>query len=158
PLAVAIFGSRRLLDLLWVALAGGGVVLLAFGHPGGSAHSLNPAGILLALLAGTFWAGYILFSQRVGSTFTGLQGLAIALSVAAVALLPAGLIPGGRLRPADEPGTGSRRPGGLLAARPATAAADGRGAGDGGGSQRRHQPAGRPDGSRATARGTAPAR
>jgi inner membrane transporter RhtA len=96
PLAVAILGSRRLLDLLWVALAGGGVVLLAFGHPSGSAHSLNPRGILLALLAGTFWASYILLSQRVGSKFAGLQGLAIALSVAAVALLPAGLIQGGR--------------------------------------------------------------
>lgn len=95
PLAVAIAGSRRLLDLLWVALAGGGVVLLAFGHSD-SKHALNLTGILLALLAGAFWASYILFSQRVGSTFDGLQGLAIALSVAAVALLPAGLIEGGR--------------------------------------------------------------
>ncbi|HET6209409.1 MAG TPA: EamA family transporter [Jatrophihabitans sp.] len=102
PLAVAILGSRRLLDLLWVALAGGGVLLLAFGHSGGSSHSLNPRGILLALLAGAFWASYILLSQRVGSTFAGLQGLAIALSVGALALLPAGLIEGGRelLQPA----------------------------------------------------------
>jgi inner membrane transporter RhtA len=101
PLAVAILGSRRLLDLLWVVLAGGGVALLAFERSSGSAHSLNPRGILLALLAGTFWACYILLSQRVGSTFAGLQGLAIALSVATVALIPAGVIQGGTalLRP-----------------------------------------------------------
>ncbi|HJQ02136.1 MAG TPA: EamA family transporter [Jatrophihabitans sp.] len=102
PLAVAILGSRRLLDLLWVALAGGGVVLLAFGRSDGSAHSLNPRGVLLALLAGTLWAGYIVLSQRVGSRFAGLQGLALALSVAGIALLPVGLIQGGRalLQPA----------------------------------------------------------
>ncbi|MEO6703845.1 MAG: EamA family transporter [Jatrophihabitantaceae bacterium] len=92
PLAVAILGSRRPLDLVWAALAGGGVVLLAFD---GSAQALNPRGVLLALLAGGFWAGYILLSKRVGSTFAGLQGLAIALSVGAVALIPAGLVQGG---------------------------------------------------------------
>jgi inner membrane transporter RhtA len=98
PLAVAILGSRRLLDLLWAALAGGGVLLLAFD---GSAHALNPRGVLLALLAGAFWAGYILLSQRVGSSFAGLQGLALALSVGAIVMLPAGLIEGGHalLRP-----------------------------------------------------------
>lgn len=102
PLAVAIAGSRRWIDLLWAALAGGGVVLLAFGASGhGSNGRLDPVGIALALLAGTFWAGYILLSQRVGSVFPGLQGLAIALSVAAILVLPAGLIQGGSalLRP-----------------------------------------------------------
>ncbi len=55
----------------------------------------------MALLAGTFWAGYILLSQRVGSVFPGLQGLALALAVGAVLVLPAGLIQGGSalLRP-----------------------------------------------------------
>jgi inner membrane transporter RhtA len=95
PLAVAILGSRRMLDLLWVVLAAGGVGLLAFGRSGGSEHSLDPRGVLLALLAGTFWACYIVLSQRVGSSFAGLQGLALALPVAALALLPAGLIQGG---------------------------------------------------------------
>ncbi|HEX2903334.1 MAG TPA: EamA family transporter [Jatrophihabitans sp.] len=100
PLALAIAGSRRLIDLLWAALAGGGVALLAFGASSGSGK-LDPVGLLLALLAGTFWAGYILLSQRVGSVFSGLQGLALALSVGAVLVLPAGLIQGGTalLRP-----------------------------------------------------------
>lgn len=98
PLTVAILGSRKLLDLVWALLAASGVALLAFD---GSAHSLNPRGLLLALLAGAFWGAYILLSQRVGSAFDGLQGLAIALAVGAVELLPAGLIDGGSalLRP-----------------------------------------------------------
>ena len=94
PLALAIAGSRRLIDLLWAGLAGGGVALLAFGGSHGGAR-LQPTGLLLALLAGVLWASYILLSQRVGSEFSGLQGLALALSVGAVLMLPAGLIQGG---------------------------------------------------------------
>lgn len=100
PLAVAILGSRRLLDLLWAALAAGGVALLAFGSSSGS-DSLDTLGLLLALLAGGCWACYILLSQRVGSTFSGVQGLALALGVGSLLVLPAGLVEGGSalLRP-----------------------------------------------------------
>jgi inner membrane transporter RhtA len=94
PLSVAIAGSRKLLDLLWVVLAAGGVVLLAFGH-GGSQPSFDIAGVLLALLAGACWAAYILLSQRVGSSFAGLDGLAVALGVGALMVIPAGLVEGG---------------------------------------------------------------
>jgi inner membrane transporter RhtA len=59
PLAVAVFGSRRALDLLWVAMAAAGILLLARG--GGGVHV---AGVLFALLAATFWAAYILLSVR----------------------------------------------------------------------------------------------
>lgn len=98
PLGVAIAGSRKLLDLLWVALAGGGVALLAFG---GSNQSLDLAGLLLAALAGAFWAAYILLSQRVGSDFAGLDGLAIALTLGTLVMVPAGVAEGGAalLRP-----------------------------------------------------------
>ena len=51
PLAVAVLGSRRPLDLLWVALAGTGVALLA----NGAGHAVHPAGIALAAVAGFFW-------------------------------------------------------------------------------------------------------
>jgi inner membrane transporter RhtA len=95
PLTVAILGSRRWLDLLWAALAGGGVALLAVAGSGGAGHSgLDPVGVLLALVAGTCWACYILLSQRVGSIFPGLQGLAVALAVGAVLMVPAGLVQG----------------------------------------------------------------
>src|SRR4051812_49924554 len=59
PLAVAVGGSRRALDLLWVALAAGGVLLLARGGGGG-----GTGGGVLGLLAGLFWAVYILLSAR----------------------------------------------------------------------------------------------
>jgi len=98
PLAVAIAGSRRALDGLWVLLAGGGVVLLALR---GDSHDISLAGVLLALVAGTCWAGYILISKRVGSTFAQLDGLAIALCIGTLVVIPAGIVQGGSalLRP-----------------------------------------------------------
>jgi inner membrane transporter RhtA len=96
PLTVAIVGSRRLMDLLWVGLAAGGVVLLGLGHSGdGTTAGLDSVGVLFALLAGAFWAGYIVMSKRVGARFSGLDGLATALAISAVLLIPAGVIQGG---------------------------------------------------------------
>ena len=99
PLAVAVAGSRRALDLVWVGLAGGGVVLLALrgGH-----HSVHAAGVVLALVAAACWAAYILLSQRVGAAFDRLDGLAIAMVVSTVVVTPAGVAQGGSalLRPA----------------------------------------------------------
>lgn len=91
PLTVAIVRSRRRLDLLWVALAAGGLLLLSPG-PG---SDLDEAGVGLALLAGAFWGAYIVLSARVGALAPGGGGLAIAMSVAAVAVLPIGLAEGG---------------------------------------------------------------
>jgi inner membrane transporter RhtA len=92
PLAVAVAGSRRPLDLVWVAMAAAGIVLFA---PWTGAR-LDPAGLLLALLAGAFWAGYIVLSARVGRLFPGRGGLALAMTVAALAMLPVGVIGAGR--------------------------------------------------------------
>ena len=52
PLAVATIGSRRKLDLLWVALAGSGVALLAEG----ASNGVHMLGLVLAGLAGVCWA------------------------------------------------------------------------------------------------------
>jgi inner membrane transporter RhtA len=92
PLAVAVAGSRRALDLVWVVLAGGGVALLALR---GSHHGITALGVVLALVAGTCWAGYILLSKRVGATFASLDGLAIALGVGTLLVIPAGVTEGG---------------------------------------------------------------
>lgn len=98
PLGVAIAGSRKPLDALWVVLAGGGVVLLAFR---GDKHDISTLGVLFALIAGGCWAGYILVSQRVGKTFAQLDGLAIALCIGSIVVVPAGIVQGGSalLRP-----------------------------------------------------------
>lgn len=90
PLAVAVFGSRRPLDLLWVALAGAGILLLA--DPNGG---FDGVGVALALLAGAFWAAYILLSARMGQAVPGQSGLALAMIVAAALVLPAGIAEGG---------------------------------------------------------------
>ena len=89
PLAVAVGGSRRALDLVWVVLAAAGILLLARG--GGD---VNAAGVAFALLAGVFWGAYILLSARVGRVFPGGSGLTLAMAIAALLLLPVG-IPGG---------------------------------------------------------------
>ena len=90
PLGVAVAGSRRLLDLLWVVLAAAGILLLApLGVFGGT--DLDPVGVALALIAGCLWASYILLSARTGSAFPGGTGLVIALCVGTVVLAPFGI-------------------------------------------------------------------
>lgn len=90
PLAVAVLGSRRLLDLLWVALAGTGVALLGL-----SRADLDPIGVLFALVAGVCWALYILLSQRTGRRWSGLSGLSVAGLVGAVVLAAPAIVVGG---------------------------------------------------------------
>jgi inner membrane transporter RhtA len=91
PLGVAVAGSRRLLDLLWVAMAAAGILLLS--SLGSS--DLDGLGVALAVLAGGFWAAYILLSARVGRVFSGGTGLAMAMVVASALLLPIGVTEAG---------------------------------------------------------------
>lgn len=91
PLALAVAGSRRLLDGVWVVLAAAGVVLLTRGGGG----SLDPLGLGLAGVAGLGWACYILLSQRVGRGYPGVEGLALATAVAAALVAPAGVAQAG---------------------------------------------------------------
>jgi len=92
PLAVAVAGSRRALDGLWVALAAAGILLLA--EPWG-ASDLDRLGVLFALLAAVMWAAYIQLAARTGRVFGGGTGLAIAMAVGAVLLVPAGVAQAG---------------------------------------------------------------
>jgi inner membrane transporter RhtA len=91
PFAVAVAGSRRASDLLWVALAAAGILLLSPGIHG----SLDVTGALLALLAGVFWATYIVLAARVGQAFSGGRGLTLAMVIATLVLLPSGIVAGG---------------------------------------------------------------
>jgi inner membrane transporter RhtA len=90
PLTVALIETRRMLDLVWVACAAIGVVVLS--RPSGSADA---AGIALALGAGFFWGAYIHLSARVGRVFPGGRGLALAMAVAALLMLVPGALAGG---------------------------------------------------------------
>ncbi|MBE9226353.1 EamA family transporter [Phormidium sp. LEGE 05292] len=87
PLGVALAHSRRWLDGLWVLLAGTGILLLTpF-----VGVTLDLIGIGLALVAGTCWAAYILLSARIGQALEGGEGLAWAMAIAALLLLPLGV-------------------------------------------------------------------
>lgn len=87
PLGVALVASRRLRDVLWILFAAAGVILLAPIH----GTVIDPVGVGLAFGAGGCWAAYILLNVRVGRVFSGGTGLALGMSVAALALAPFGL-------------------------------------------------------------------
>jgi inner membrane transporter RhtA len=98
PLVVAVIGSRKPLDAVWIVLAAGGVGLLASRAGSNGVHA---TGIVLVLIAAACWGLYILLSKRVGSAFAQLDGLAIAMVAATLLVTPAGVIQGGHalLRP-----------------------------------------------------------
>ena len=96
PLAVAVASSRRVVDLVWVALAGTGVALLSDGWSSLSLHGGQVgqagtalAGVALALVAAAGWAAYILLSASTGRRFPGSSGLTIAMVLAALLVTPA---------------------------------------------------------------------
>jgi inner membrane transporter RhtA len=90
PLLVAAIGSRRVEDFLWVLLAGGGVALL-----GSPSVNVDHYGLLLALGAGGCWALYIVVGKRLTSTWPLLDGLTVAMLVAAVLIAPLGVASAG---------------------------------------------------------------
>ncbi len=91
PLTLAVVGSRRLLDLLWVLLAGLGVAVLGFE----GSSDMDVLGVAFALLAGAMWASYILLSAQTGRRWPGFDGLALASVVATVLLTPFAVGQGG---------------------------------------------------------------
>lgn len=106
PLAVAIASSRRMIDLLWVVLAGTGVTLL--GTAGVSVARLSSGagqatpgstvltGVLFALTAAAAWACYILLSAATGRRFSGSSGLVLAMTIASLTIAPAAVFSAGR--------------------------------------------------------------
>jgi inner membrane transporter RhtA len=89
PLGVALAGSRSRLDVVWALLAASGVALLG----GFATPSLT--GVVFALVAGGFWAAYILLNARVGRAFRGGGGLAMAMAVGTLPLIPVGVADAG---------------------------------------------------------------
>lgn len=88
PLVLAAVTSRKGTDFLWVLLALAGMAVL--GAESLTSTAMDPLGALFALIAGAFWAYYVLTSARVGQAVPGAGGLAVALAVASVVLAPVG--------------------------------------------------------------------
>lgn len=89
PLAVAIFSSRKKIDYLWAILAGIGIYMILPKIQGPDA--LDPVGVALAVTAGVFWAGYILYGKKAGSNVSGTLAATWGMTFAAAAVIPAGL-------------------------------------------------------------------
>jgi inner membrane transporter RhtA len=92
PLGIALVGSRRSSDFLWVAMAASGIALLA---PGIGEEGLDPVGVAFAVGAGILWAAYITLSIRVGRAYSGPTGLVLAMAVGALVALPFGIASAG---------------------------------------------------------------
>jgi inner membrane transporter RhtA len=91
PLVLSVVASRRLVNLLWALLALFGVFLLS----GTGLSDIDPVGVAFALGAGAMWAAYIVFSARTGRRFPQADGLALAMAVGAVLILPFGVAQAG---------------------------------------------------------------
>jgi len=91
PLVLSVVLARRASAWLWAVLALAGVALLARG----GFDALDPLGILFAVGAGAMWVGYILFSARTGKRWARLDGLAIAMAIGGLGVLPFGIASAG---------------------------------------------------------------
>jgi inner membrane transporter RhtA len=96
PLGLATAMSRRAREFAAAAVAVGGVILL--GETGGTIDGL---GVAYSLIGAAAWAGAILLNAETGRRTDGVDGLAMAIAVAAVVVAPMGIIGGGSalLRP-----------------------------------------------------------
>ncbi|SHM13807.1 EamA family transporter [Mucilaginibacter sp. OK098] len=84
PLVLALTGSRRIIDFLWVLLAAIGIALIA----PWSNKGLDITGVLLALLAGALWAAYILLGGRISQIMDGGKAVTIGMIFASILVLP----------------------------------------------------------------------
>jgi inner membrane transporter RhtA len=95
PLTVAILTSRRWIDFVWIACVGVGLAWLL--PLGSSVAGLDPAGIALALVAGTFWGVYIVVGQKAGAAMHGGTVVALGMLVSALFTVPIGIAHSGAL-------------------------------------------------------------
>ncbi|MET0289006.1 MAG: threonine/homoserine exporter RhtA [Pseudoxanthomonas sp.] len=92
PLVLAVLGSRRPRDFLWIALAVIGLLLLVPWSQ--QQRGVDLVGALFALAAGACWALYIVFGQKAGAEH-GTQTVALGAVIAACVVVPWGVIDAG---------------------------------------------------------------
>lgn len=89
PLSVALFYSRRPVDFIWIGLVIIGLLLLL--PIGDNVKNVNAKGVIYALIAGFWWAIYIIFGRKVGKDY-GLPIISVAMLLAAVIFAPIGIV------------------------------------------------------------------
>ena len=95
PLGVAVFGSRKPVDMVWVVLAGAGIALIT---PWTSGGGVDPLGVALAFGAGCCWAAYIVLGGRLSRLLPGGAAVSTGMLVAAVVVVPFAAAGGGLAR------------------------------------------------------------
>ena len=95
PLVLAIFSSKKAIDFIWVLLAAIGIALIA---PWTSHNGLDLIGVLLALLAGGFWAAYIILGGRISKIMNGGEAVAVGMLFGSLLILPFGIFSGGLMQ------------------------------------------------------------
>ncbi|MRX70495.1 inner membrane transporter RhtA [Flavobacterium resistens] len=91
PLLLAIIGSKRLIDYLWVLLAGIGILLIA----PWTNERLDTLGVLFALIAGALWAAYIVFGGKISKIMNEGTAVSTGMLLAAILVLPFGIFENG---------------------------------------------------------------
>jgi inner membrane transporter RhtA len=92
PLSVAVFGSRKLIDAVWVVLAGAGIALIT---PWTAGRGVDPVGVAFALAAGVGWALYIVIGKRLSHLLSSGTAVSVGMLVAAVTVVPYAAAVGG---------------------------------------------------------------
>ncbi|MET1055830.1 MAG: DMT family transporter [Pedobacter sp.] len=90
PLMLSVLTSKSRLDYLWALLAIAGIALITPWNGNG----IDLYGAAMALLAGTFWAGYIILGQRTSTVIDGAQAVTVGMIFAIVVILPFGIADG----------------------------------------------------------------
>jgi inner membrane transporter RhtA len=91
PLLVAVFGSKRWVDFFWVLLAAAGIALIAPWTNSG----IDTLGMLFALLAGAFWAAYIVLGGKISKIMKGGDAVTTGMLFAALLIIPFGILGNG---------------------------------------------------------------
>ncbi|MHA6204867.1 EamA family transporter [Dyella soli] len=88
PLVLALLGSRRLVDFVWIALVVAGLALLL--PLRGQMHALDPVGVMYALAAGVGWALYIVLGKQAGAAYGG-DAVTLGTTIGALLAIPFGV-------------------------------------------------------------------
>jgi len=91
PLVIAVLGSQRLLDYLWVLLAAAGILLIA----PWSNDKIDLIGVVFALLAGALWATYIILGGKISKIMKSGEAVATGMLFGTLVILPFGIIGNG---------------------------------------------------------------
>lgn len=92
PLVLALLGSRRWVDFVWIALVVVGLLLLLPLRE--QAQALDPVGVALALAAGVGWVLYIVLGKKAGASY-GADAVALGTSIGALLAVPIGFAQAG---------------------------------------------------------------